>query len=194
MPKTPNKFEAEVRIIIEDIDSFMNHIQSLGATKRFDYSFTDTYYQQPGQAWDPNVQGMRLRVWHQPDDGTFVYYTKNDIINDEGLAFKRSVYPDGKVKLYEGSKDDCHTLLTDLGFEPLVSIYKEKAAVWKLNDYDIVTEYIKELGWTAELEFNGEDPKAVKAALTAQLAELNIDMSAVRSDTVLSLFLQATLD
>src|SRR5207245_2342662 len=98
-------FECEVRFLIDDVEAFRRRIATLGGRVRFEYAFTDHYYRPPGGAWDPRTRALRVREHHRPAQPSEVLLTWTDVVQVNGLSFKRSRFPEGKVRLYAASAD-----------------------------------------------------------------------------------------
>lgn len=169
-------YECEVRFEIKDIDTFKDRIKLLEGALIFDYSFYDYYLIPINQRWDPLEKNLRIREWKYPARPTTLYFVRNEILNIEGLKFKRAVYKAGKVPLHEGDLEECRSIAQDLGFKPWFTIRKEKAHFYGVSKYHFKTiaEYVPELGWTGELEFEGQDPSKAKANIEKCISLLNI--------------------
>jgi len=185
-------YECEVRFGIEDIEDFRARLSRLGAKIALPYEFTDHYYKQPAKYWDPVKKNIRIRHWIQPQKESTVYIVKLEIISIDSLQFKRSLYPEGKLPLFTGPLDTCRALLDDLGFEFWFSLRKEKACLWEIPRYGFFTavEYIEGLGWTAELEFEGNDPKKACSAIQQALKALQIPIHKVTHKPISAIYLQ----
>jgi len=185
-------YECEVRFGIEDIEDFQARLGRLGARIAFPYEFNDHYYKPPAGHWDPVEKNIRIRQWIQPEKESTIYFVKLEIISIEGLQFKRSLYPEGKLPLFTGPLDTCRTLLDDLGFEFWFSLRKEKACLWEVPRHGFFTavEYIEGLGWTAELEFEGNDPHKAGSAIRQALKALKIPRQKVTHNPISAIYLQ----
>jgi adenylate cyclase class IV len=185
-------YECEVRFGIDDIDDFEAKLRHLGARIALPYEFTDHYYKPPAERWDPIEKNIRIRQWIQPEKDSIVYFVKLEIISIDGLQFKRSLYPEGKLPLFTGSLDTCRNLLADLGFEFWFSLRKEKARLWEIPQHNFFTsvEYIEGLGWTAELEFEGDDPQKAGSAIQQALHVLKIPMQKVSHNPISAIYLK----
>ena len=185
-------YECEVRFKIEDIDAFEATLARLGAKIALPYEFTDHYYKPPGKPWNPVEKSLRIREWINPPTPTTVYLAKLEIITIHGIQFKRSLYPEGKQPLFSGSLELCRRLLEDLGFEFWFALRKEKARLWEVPDHDFFTavEYIEGLGWTAELEFEGNNPQKAAQAIQKALELLKIPPHLVTHEPVSAIYLK----
>jgi adenylate cyclase class IV len=185
-------YECEVRFGIDDIEDFQARLGRLGAKVAFPYEFTDHYYKPPARNWDPVEKNLRIRQWIQPQKESTIYFVKLEIISFEGLQFKRSLFPAGKLPLFTGPLDTCRALLDDLGFEFWFSLRKEKARLWEVPRHGFFTavEYIEGLGWTAELEFEGNDPHKAGSAIRQALKALKIPRQKVTHNPISTIYLQ----
>ncbi len=166
----------------------------MGAKIAYPYEFTDHYYRPPAGHWDPIEKNIRIRQWIKPEKESTIYFVKLEIISIDDLQFKRSLYSEGKLPLFTGSLDTCRTLLEELGFEFWFSLRKEKACLWEVPRHGFFTavEYIKGLGWTAELEFEGIDPQKAGSAIRQALKALKIPREQVTHNPISTIFLQST--
>ena len=187
-------YECEVRFRIEDIDAFDAILARLGARISLTYEFTDHYYKPPSKLWDPVEKTLRIREWKKPKRPTTIYFVKLQIITVDGLRFKRSLYSEGKLPLYTGPLDTCRELLEDLGFKLWFSLRKEKARLWEIPDHHFVTavEYIRGLGWTAELEFEGKDPQTAAPAIQKAIDLLEVPPHLVTHKPISAIYLEST--
>jgi len=185
-------YECEVRFGIDDIEDFEAKLERLGARIVLPYEFTDHYYKPPAGHWDPVEKNIRIRQWIKPEKDSIIYFIKLKIISIDGLQFKRSLYPEGKLPLFTGPLDMCRALLDDLGFESWFSLRKEKARLWEIPQHGFYTavEYIKGLGWTAELEFEGQDPQKAASAIRQALDALQIPDFKVTHNPISVIYLQ----
>ncbi|MGB2866717.1 MAG: CYTH domain-containing protein [Sedimentisphaerales bacterium] len=188
----PQPYEGEVRFGIDDIEDFQARLDRLGARIAFPYEFTDHYYKPPAGNWDPVEKNIRIRQWIQPQKESTIYFVKLQIVTIKGLQFKRSLYPEGKLPLFTGPLDTCRTLLDDLGFEFWFSLRKEKARLWEVPRHGFFTavEYIEGLGWTAELEFEGNDLQKASSAIRQALKALKIPRQKVTHNPISAIYLQ----
>ena len=169
-------FECEVRYEIKDINALEEKLSELGAIVLYPYEFTDYYFKPARERWDPLGKNLRIREWKTPENPTTIFFVKIEIASLGNLQFKRALYPEGKVPLFSGSVYMCRSLLEDLGFESWFEIHKTKAKLWKIPDHGFITavEYIEGLGWTGELEFEGEDPEEAGQNINKALGALDI--------------------
>lgn len=185
-------FECEVRFIIEEIDAFKKRLRELEAELVFDYEFTDYYFEPKQDKWNPVEKNIRIRKWKTPQKPTTVYFVKNKIIKIDKIKFKRALYLQGKVPLFEGDLETCKSLLIDLGFKSWFTLKKEKSSIWKLPKYNFYTinEYIPGLGWWGELEFEGKDPNKAKKQIERALKLLEIPLHLVTHKPISAIFIE----
>ncbi len=164
--------------MIPDIKKFKKRLKELNAKLLFSYEFTDYYYKpKNSKPWDPQIQSLRLRKWIiGRKNGSEILFTKDETIRKDGIIFKKSVYPGGKILLFKGSLDRCKRFLNDLGFEEWFKIIKKDCRVFKILEYnfEIVYEYIETLGWTGEIEIECFDLRKVADDLKKILSILKI--------------------
>jgi len=174
-------FECEVRFFIKDIKRFERRLGQLRSKLLYPYEFNDYYFRPTKATWDPLEKNLRIREWKTPPNPTTIYFVKNEIVSIGNTSFKRSLYPQGKVALFSGDLDLCKALLCDLGFKFWFVLKKEKARLWEIPQYGFktVAEYIKGLGWTGELEFEGENLSKAKIEIEKALNSLNIPRNLV---------------
>ncbi len=185
-------YECEVRIRIESIEEFEAKLAHLGARVALPYEFTDHYYRPTTGRWNPVEKNIRIRQWFQPHKEPIIYFVKLEIVSIDGLQFKRALCPEGKLPLFTGTMDACRTLLEDLGFEFWFALRKEKARLWEIPQHRFFTavEYIEGLGWTAELEFEGQDPQKANSAIQHALKVLDIPRHLVTYRPLAAIYLE----
>lgn len=182
-------FECEVRYKIRDIKKFERKLKELGAKLLFFYGFTDYYYRSTDKKWDLVEKNLRIRDWQKPKNPTTIYFVKNEVVSISKFRFKRAFYPQGKVPLFSGDLKSCRSLLKDLGFREWFIVKKEKASFWELpQGFKTIAEYIKEIGWWGELEFEGKSPVAAKKEIEKALKILGIKKEDVSYKTISAIF------
>lgn len=174
-------FECEVRYRISDIQELEERLGELGARIKFPYEFTDCYFKPVGKEWDLLERTLRIREWITPADPAEILFVRTKVFSLGDVKFKRSTYPQGKVPLFSGSADTCRSLLEDMGFEHWFDVKKRNAKLWEISEHDFITavENVESLGWTGELEFEGDDPQAAASRIEAALELLRIPMDSV---------------
>lgn len=174
-------FECEVRFPIVDINTHRKRILGLGGRLVYKYEFDDHYYHPELGTWDSIEKVLRIRYWLKPRKPTTIYFVQNKVIEKSGFKFKRSVYPEGKLPLFSGELDRCQNLLRDLGFKEWFVLKKRKAEFWEIPVYDFETvfEFIPGLGWSGELEEEGQSIQKAKKRLGDELELLGVDLNKV---------------
>ncbi len=185
-------YECEVRFGIESIEEFEAKLAHLGARVALPYEFTDHYYRPITGLWNPTEKNIRIRQWFEPYKDPVIYFVKLEVISIGALQFKRALCPEGKLPLFTGSMDACRTLLEDIGFEFWFALRKEKARLWEIPQHQFFTavEYIQGLGWTAELEFEGQDPQKANSAIQHALNVLDIPRHLVTYRPLAAIYLE----
>lgn len=170
-----SKFECEIRIFIDDINTFEKKLEDLEAKVILEYNFSDTYYKQNNFDWNPLNKTMRLRQWHNPNRGIFVYYSKTEFVKESGITFKRSTLKEGKKVLFKGRLDKAKKFLQKDNFYPWLEVKKNNCKIWESNKLSsaLVVEYIDELGWTAEVEVEGKNTNEASLKLKQVLETLD---------------------
>lgn len=189
-----SSFECEVRYKIDNIEEFEKKLINLGGRISFPYEFTDYYFKPTNEQWNPIEQNLRIRDWQEPKNPTTIYFVKNEILSHGKIKFKRAVYPNGKVSLFSGELSICKSLLEDLGFKEWFHIKKEKAKVWELSGqgFETAVEYIDGVGWTGELEFEGEDIEKAKASIKKAADFLSIPEEHLNYKTISAIYAEKT--
>ncbi len=174
-----SKFECEVRFEIKGIGEYMKKLKDLGGELKYSYEFTDFYYEPKNERWNPVEKNLRIREWVNPKNPTKIFFVKSEIVSSGKIHFKRAVYAEGKVPLYEGEISLCRSLLEDLGFKEWLVVKKEKAEFWSLpkHGFDTVFEYIDDVGWSGELEFEGENIEEAEEKIVKALGVLGVPIN-----------------
>lgn len=187
------KFECEVRYKIESIADFEAKLNQIGATIAYSYEFIDHYYKPAGMEWNPVEKNIRIREWIKPRKIPTVYFVKLEIVSIGGPRFKRALLPEGKLPLYSGELTACRSLLEDLGFSFWFSLRKNEGCLWEIPQHNFFTavEHIEGLGWTGELEFEGNDPEKAKSAIEKALEVLEIPQTLVTHKPISAIYLES---
>lgn len=174
-------FECEVRFPVVDINIYKKHILGLGGKLVYRYEFDDHYYYPGPGIWNPVEKILKIRRWLKPRKPTTIYFAQNRVIEKNGLKFKQSVYPEGKLPLFSGELNRCQEILRDLGFKKWFTIKKRNAEFWEVPTYgfETVFEFIPGLGWSGELEEEGKDVQKAKKRLDDELNLLDVDLNKV---------------
>lgn len=160
-------FEAEVRFLLDDVSAIKAKIEEHNLSCIREYAFADHYFTPTDTDWNPMEKTIRIRVWDDPALPTAVWLTKEEVIDQDGVQCKRSLYPEGKRKLFEGELEACKQVLADLGFKPLFTITKIQGSVWQDANQSIefCIEETDLLGWTGEIEAVGTDLKVLEKTI-----------------------------
>jgi len=184
-------FECEVRFYLSDPEVFHRRLERLGARLQEAYAFTDHYYrpaQPAGSNWNGRSQALRIRQHHVPDSGNEVLLTHGDLSSAGGLPFKRSRFPEGKVRLYAGALADCRAIVESLGFAPWITVRKLEGRLIEVPDVGtLVTERIEGVGWMCEIEQGGGDVARAVEGLRSKLARLGVSIDQVTGEPVAAL-------
>lgn len=173
-----NRFEAEVRALVDE--PFKTRILAEGGTLGVNDPYQDAYYKPKTGDWDPET--ITLRVRKNPKRSTVdILFSKVQYVEHHGVRVKRSLYPEGKIKLFSGSETTAKNLLDDCGFEPWFEVKKPYSAVGTLRGIEFALEQIDGLGWTLEIEGDGTDPETAALDLLRKIKTLGI-----REDHILS--------
>lgn len=173
-------FECEVRFLIDDVEAFRRRIAALGGRVRFEYAFTDHYYRPPGGAWDPRTRALRVREHHRPAQPSEMLLTWIDLVQVSGLSFKRSRFPEGKVRLYTGTAEECRAVADGLGYEPWLVVRKKTGLFYEIPGVgELVAEQVDGVGWMCEVEVAGQNPGAAAEAIRRKLEALGVSADAV---------------
>jgi len=176
-------FECEVRFFIEDIGAFRRRIASFGGRVRFEYAFTEHYFRPGGGTIDLRTRALRIREHHRPAQPCEVLLTWIDLVQVGGLTFKRSRFPEGKVRLYAGTLEECRTVAGGLGYAPWLVVRKTAGTFYEIPDLgELVAEQVDGVGWMCEVEVAGDDPAAAARAIRRKLEALAISPESVISE------------
>ena len=173
-------FECEVRYKVYDKNSLYGKFKKLGGKIIYPYFETDYYYIPKDKIWDPMKQNLRIRKWDDNKFPTSIYFSKFEFVEQEKLLFKKSIYEEGKIKLYEGNYENCKNILDDLGYKPWISIHKA-GDFWEFPKFDFTTavEAIDNLGIYGELEVMEETSSFAKKELEKQMKLFDIKMEEI---------------
>ena len=181
-------YECEVRISPADIGAVHQRIAVLGGTARLRYAFTDHYYRPASPNWDPRERALRIREHHEPPASAEILLTRVRVVQTSGFSFKRSSFPEGKVRLYTGTVDACREIVGTLSFESWLTVRKRDGTLFEIPGHgELVTEYVEGLGWMVEFEHAGADAAAAAAAIRRMLTVLELDEREVVPEPVAAL-------
>lgn len=171
-------YEAEVRFAVPEIETFRRRIAALGGRLEFRYAFTDHYLRPRVRGWDLRRGALRVREHRLPEPGSELLLTRIEQREIGGLAFKRSLLPEGKVSLYRGDTPGCLAVASALGFEPWFDVEKAEGEFYRIADLGaVVAERVAGLGWTSEVEVEGADPEAAAGSLRRKLEALDVSVA-----------------
>lgn len=178
-------YEAEVRFLIDDVGKIRRIIDQHQLNCIREYAFVDHYFQPIFQDWNPSTQTIRIREWSQPRLETAIWLTKEEVIIEDDIACKRSLYLEGKRKLFTGSILECREVLGDIACKPWFTIVKNRGSVWQSDDTQIefCIEETDLLGWTGEIEVEGTHIGLIQETITRhqELLELSDDQLTYKS-------------
>jgi len=173
-------FECEVRFFIRDIAAFQARLASLGARALQRYAFTDRYFRPREGPWEPRTHGLRVRDWREPARLSELLLTHVETVAAGPLACKRSLLPQGKLRLHEGNREECEDVCEALGFVRWLDVVKTDCAICELPGFGkAIYERVAGLGWTSEVEVEGNDPAAALARIEAKLSALGVPAASV---------------
>ena len=136
--------EIEVKATFKDKEEIKKKLIELGATEEKKKHQIDEYYNHPSRDTRETKEYIRLR--HKPDEnkGTFAYHVN---------------IADGVNKEYEVEVDNLKTFKEILnGFDfPLLGTINKKRETYKLGEFIITIDEVKEVGNYIEVEVDGEE-------------------------------------
>jgi adenylate cyclase class IV len=182
-----SRFECEVRYRIRDVDQYAAKLSELQAAVVYDYAFTDHYHVPDVHVpWNLRRRTLRLRAWTEPRVACQILFSEVERVTVQGLTFKRSILEEGKLCLYEGTFEACERVLASLGFEAWFALTKRDCTFYEVaaHQFKTVREFIPGVGWTGELEVEGDDPVDAGRHLTRQIRLLGLRDEDVTSDPI----------
>jgi len=181
-------FECEVRFLISDIAAFRARLEALGAVNDVQYAFTDHYFRPREWSWDPRTRALRIREWREPARESELLLTCNEVVRVDRLACKRSLFPEGKLCLHRGAREDCERICDALGFAWWLDVVKSDCGICDVPGLgQAIYERVEGLGWTSEVEVEGSDPAAAVARIEWKLASLGVPPDAVTDEPMVVL-------
>jgi len=173
------RFENEIRVILtsEEFKSVMRRIKELNGEVVREYKFYDHVFKPKSGEWSLERKILRVREWFKPSIKAEILFTHIEIVEIDEFKYKRTIYPQGKILMYTGNKEEAFRILEDLGFEYWFTVYKEWGGLYKLKrlyDKIIALEYVKDLGYSLEVEIWGSNVEQVKHEMTEILGRLGI--------------------
>ncbi len=162
------------------LPSFQARLAALGAHGVERYAFTDHYFRPQDAPWNPRTHALRVREWRTPVRASELLLTHIESVSVDGLACKRSLLAQGKLRLHEGAVDECAGVCRALGFVPWLDVVKTDCVICDLPGLGkAIYERVEGLGWTSEIEVDGTDAAAALARIGVKLAALGVPVEAV---------------
>jgi predicted adenylyl cyclase CyaB len=185
-----SEYECEVRHLVRGRKSFRAKLDNLGLELQYKYSETDYYYKPANKDFDPMTQSIRIRHWEDKKYPTTIYISKHTIENYNGLSFKKSVYPAGKIALFQGELAECREILRDMGLGEWIEI-KKKGEFWKTKngEFKVGLEQIHQLGIYAEIEVSSPQVAYAYEKLSKILNDLKISFDEVSGLPISQIYL-----
>ncbi len=178
-------YECEVRFPIADVEEFRRRILFLGGRALHEYAFSDHYQRPRSVPWDVRTRTLRIREHYLPAQPSEVLLTAVELLESNGLRFKRSRFAEGKIKLYVGEFEQCRTVVEHLGFVPWFVVRKRDGTMYDVPVLGtLVVEHVANVGWMSELEVEGADPSQAARVLREKLQVLGIHPETVSADPV----------
>ncbi len=178
------EYESEIRFPISDYETFMDRLKKFEPELLRKHSFKDHILKpshlsedEAERLWNPSRKVLRVRQWFEPKNTSELLFTAVEVVEEGGVRFKRTIFPQGKLKLFEGSFEHAMTLARELGFEPWFTVYKKVGYLYKLRklgDKVVCIEYVEGVGWVGELEFWGS-PREVAESMRECMEALGIE-------------------
>ena len=176
-------FEAEARFFVGE--DFKEMLEKLGFKVIKEYSFEDTFFC-PRGGWSEEGKTLRIRDW---GDRCEVLFTKVKKFRFGDVEFKRSEYPEGKLKLFEGPKERCLKLMKDLEMVECGKVKKEVGYLLSNGEVTVALEKINGK-WVLEVEVEGDDPKEAAERMKHIMSRLGL--SEPLSGSTYELFVKST--
>jgi len=182
-----------VRFLIPDIEAFRARLRVLGASSEERYAFTDHYVRPTHWSWDARTHALRVREWQEPVRESELLLTRIEIVHAGGLTCKRSLLPDGKLRLHHGTVQECMRVCEILGFTRWLDVVKSQCGICDLPGLGkAIYEHVEGLGWASEVEVEGTDPAAALARIRDKLASLGVPAAAA-TDTPMAVLVAERL-
>ena len=171
--------ECEIRFLIDDIKKFKDHLSTINSHVIKEYSFTDHVFKPKilTEKWESFEKIMRIRAWKLPLQKSQVLFSYITLEKVGEFIFKRSIVPNGKVNLFEGTHDEAFNIVKELDYEPWFNIEKTNGKLIVVKDWDFsfVLEEITNLGFSVEIEVWDENYEKVKNRFNEILGVLNLN-------------------
>ena len=125
------------------------------------YSFVDFYFKHEKSG----KRMAKVRKWRHPRNPTeaILFWRKNGVKSEQRQRFS--------------SVQKAVSFLENHGYEPYIIIDKKKGLIFNKGNKSYVLEFIKDLGWSGEIEI----PPAKKEKVRQEIAELKRIYYSIRS-------------
>jgi adenylate cyclase class 2 len=136
--------EIEIKATFEDKAKLKQKLQELGATAEKEKHQIDEYYNHPSRDTRKTKEYLRLRFKPGDTKGVFAYHVN---------------IADGVTKEYETGVDNLavfHDILKGLNF-PLLGVIDKKRETYKLGEFSITLDEVKDIDNFLEIEVDGEE-------------------------------------
>ena len=176
------RYECEVRFIIEDVKVLRKKLHILGGRTIKEYKFTDHILKPScgdGKEWLLDQRILRVREWHLPEQVSELIFTHTRITRMGGLSFKRTIYPRGKIVMHRGCHEEVMKLASDLEFQTWYSVVKRWGKLIELKRLGgevVALEDVEGVGVVLEVEVWGEDVEAVSRRMLKIVEEIGLDL------------------
>jgi len=183
-------YESEIRLFVPNIKVLNKKLKQLNSKRIGSYSFFDHCYKPVDASkaeWDPNRKVMRIREWARPEKYSQIIFSKTEIVKERGICFKKTVYPQGKIELFRGSKEMAEDLLKHWGFEYWFTVKKLSGVLYKILKplkFTVAIENVGGLGCFAEVEIHGQDVEEIAEKMIKILKILEIPLNLTTSKSM----------
>ncbi len=171
--------ECEIRFLIDNIKKFKDHLSTIENYMIKEYSFTDHIFKPSylTEKWSNFEKIMRIREWKYPLQKSEVLFSYITLEEVEEFIFKRSIIPNGKINLFEGTFYEASRILKELDYESWFDIEKinGKLIIVKDWDFSFVLEEITNLGFSIEIEVWDENYEKIKNRFNEIIKILNLN-------------------
>ena len=155
--------EIEIKATFEDKEKVKKNLISLGAKEEKQKHQVDEYYNHPSRDTRKTKEYLRLRYKPEDTKGIFAYHVN---------------IADGVTKEYEVPVENLPTfkdILKGLNF-PLLGIIDKKRETYRLGEFTITLDEVKDIDNFLEIEVDGEESEIAvkKARCMAMLKKLGL--------------------
>jgi adenylate cyclase, class 2 len=163
--------EIEIKATFEDKDKVKAQLKKLGAQEEKQKHQVDEYYNHPQRDTRKTSEYIRLRYKPGENKGVFAYHVN---------------IADGVTKEYETAVDNLEVfkqILQGLNF-PLLGVVDKKRETFKLDEFSITLDDVKDIGNFIEIEVDGEESEIAekKEVLAEMLEKIGISHNKIRND------------